>query len=173
MFYGYLIQLVLLSFFTLFLFFFLLFYLKISFYSGITLFHFSLKFLLVCFWPCWVFISLSGLSPAVASRARVFVRVLKLLISGEKNHLSFVGASLAVEQGSRELRLSCCGLDRAQLLLGTWNLPRPGIEPVSSAIAAGFLPTVSPGKSWSTFRFTEKLRSTESSCLPFTSFHLP
>ena len=96
-----------------FFFFFLLFYFKINFYSEISLFHFSFKFLLVYFWPCWVFNSLSGLSLVVASRALVFVRVLKLLISGKKNHLSFVVASLAVEQGSRELRLSCCGLDRA------------------------------------------------------------
>ena len=28
-----------------------------------------------------------------------------------------------------------------------WNLPRPGIEPTSSALAGGFLPTVPPGKS--------------------------
>ena len=28
-----------------------------------------------------------------------------------------------------------------------WNLPGPGIEPVSPALAGGFLPTASPGKS--------------------------
>ena len=28
-----------------------------------------------------------------------------------------------------------------------WNLPGPGIEPVSSALAGGFLSTVPPGKS--------------------------
>ena len=28
-----------------------------------------------------------------------------------------------------------------------WNLPRPGIEPLSSALAGGFLSTVPPGKS--------------------------
>ena len=31
--------------------------------------------------------------------------------------------------------------------LGTWNLPRPGIKPVSPALAGGFLSTVPPGKS--------------------------
>ena len=28
-----------------------------------------------------------------------------------------------------------------------WNLPRPGIEPMSPALAGGFLSTVPPGKS--------------------------
>ena len=32
-----------------------------------------------------------------------------------------------------------------------WNLPRPGIEPVSPALAVGFLSTVPPGKSHSDF----------------------
>ena len=35
----------------------------------------------------------------------------------------------------------------AQLLLGTYNLPRPGIEPVSSTLAGGFLSNGSPRKS--------------------------
>ena len=44
-----------------------------------------------------------------------------------------------------ELRLSTCGA-WAQLLCGTWDLPRPGLEPVSPALAGGFLTTVPPGK---------------------------
>lgn len=32
-------------------------------------------------------------------------------------------------------------------LAGTWNLPGPGREPVSSALAGGLLTTGSPGKS--------------------------
>ena len=36
---------------------------------------------------------------------------------------------------------------RAWLLRGLWNLPRAGIEPVSPALAGGFLTTGSPGKS--------------------------
>ena len=42
--------------------------------------------------------------------------------------------------------LSSCGA-QAQLLPGLWNLPRPGIEPVSLALAGGFLSTAPPGKS--------------------------
>ena len=42
-------------------------------------------------------------------------------------------------------RLSCCG-SRAQLLRGMWDLPRPGLEPVSPALAGGFSTTAPPGK---------------------------
>ena len=50
--------------------------------------------------------------------------------------------------GSRALehRLSSCGT-WASLLPGTWDLRRPGLEPVSPALAGGFLTTVPPGKS--------------------------
>ena len=34
----------------------------------------------------------------------------------------------------------------AQLLSGMWNLPGPGIEPMSPALAGGFFTTESPGK---------------------------
>ena len=42
--------------------------------------------------------------------------------------------------------LSSCGA-RALLLHGMWDLPRPGLEPVSPALAGGFLTTVPLGKS--------------------------
>ena len=42
--------------------------------------------------------------------------------------------------------LSSCG-SRAQLLRGMWDLPRPGLEPVSPALAGRFLTTTPPGKS--------------------------
>ena len=44
-----------------------------------------------------------------------------------------------------ELRLSSGGA-WAGLLRGMWDLPGPGIEPVSPALAGGFLTTVPPGK---------------------------
>ena len=49
--------------------------------------------------------------------------------------------------GSRvlESRLGSCGA-RAQLPLGMWDLPGPGLEPMSPALAGGFLTTVPPGK---------------------------
>ena len=45
-----------------------------------------------------------------------------------------------------ESRLSSCGA-RAWLLHGMWDLPGPGNEPMSSALAGIFLTTVPPGKS--------------------------
>ena len=42
--------------------------------------------------------------------------------------------------------LSSCGA-LAQLLHGMWDLPRPGIEPVSPMLAGRFLTTAPPGKS--------------------------
>ena len=51
------------------------------------------------------------------------------------------GASIVVAR-----RLSSCGA-RALLLRGMWDLPGPGIEPVSPALAGGFLTTAPPGKS--------------------------
>ena len=47
-----------------------------------------------------------------------------------------------------ECRLSSCGA-RAQFPHGTWNPPRQGIEPMSPALASGFLTTGLPGKSMS------------------------
>ena len=50
--------------------------------------------------------------------------------------------------GSQALdhRLSSCGA-QASLLHGMWDLPGPGLEPVSPALAGGFLTTAPPGKS--------------------------
>ena len=50
--------------------------------------------------------------------------------------------------GSRALehRLSSCGA-RAQLLRSMWDLPGPGLKPMSPALAGGFLTTATPGKS--------------------------
>ena len=42
-------------------------------------------------------------------------------------------------------RLSSCG-SRAQPLRGMWDLPRPGLEPVSLALAGRFSTTAPPGK---------------------------
>ena len=54
-------------------------------------------------------------------------------------------ASLVAEHKLQTRRLSNCG-SRAQLLHGMWDLPGPGLEPVSPALAGGFLTTAPPGK---------------------------
>ena len=54
-------------------------------------------------------------------------------------------ASLVAEHRLQTRRLSSCG-SRAQLPRGMWDLPRPGLEPVSPALAGRFSTTVPPGK---------------------------
>ena len=54
-------------------------------------------------------------------------------------------ASLVAEHGLQTRRLSSCG-SRAQLLLGMWDLPRPGLESVCPALAGRFSTTAPPGK---------------------------
>ena len=56
-----------------------------------------------------------------------------------------VTASPVAEHGLQTRRLSSCGA-RAQLLRGMWDLPRPGLEPVSPASAGRFPTTAPPGK---------------------------
>ena len=56
-----------------------------------------------------------------------------------------VTASLVVEHRLQTCRLSNCG-SRTQLLRGMWDLPRPGLEPVSPALAGRLPTTAPPGK---------------------------
>ena len=56
-----------------------------------------------------------------------------------------IAASLVAEHRLQTRRLSNCG-SRAQLLCGMWDLPRPGLEPVSPALAGRFSTTAPPGK---------------------------
>ena len=59
-------------------------------------------------------------------------------------------ASLVAEHRLQTRRLSNCG-SRAQPLHGTWDPPRPGLEPVSPALAGRLSTTVPPGKPESLF----------------------
>ena len=59
-----------------------------------------------------------------------------------------VAASLVAEHRLQTRRLSSCG-SWAHLLRGMWDLPGPGLEPVSPALAGRFSTTAPPGKpSW-------------------------
>ena len=70
--------------------------------------------------------------------------------------LLVAGASLVVEHGLQGTQASgaaahglrSCGMQAYQLLRGMWDLPRPGIEPMSPALAGGFFTTESPVKPW-------------------------
>ena len=56
-----------------------------------------------------------------------------------------IAASPAVEHRLQTRRLSNCG-SRAQPLCSMWDLPRPGLEPVSPALAGRLSTTAPPGK---------------------------
>ena len=56
-----------------------------------------------------------------------------------------IAASFVAEHRLQTCRLSNCG-SRAQLLRGLWDLPRPGLEPVSPALAGRFSTTAPPEK---------------------------
>ena len=56
-----------------------------------------------------------------------------------------IAASLVAEHRLQTRRLSNCG-SRAQLLCGMWDLPRPGLEPASPALAGRLSTTAPPGK---------------------------
>ena len=98
-------------------------------------------YLFIYFWLCWVFISVRGLSPVVASGGHSSLRCAGLSLS----------RPLVAEYSLQTRRLSSCG-SRAQLLRGTWDLPRPGLEPVSPASAGRLSTTAPPGKP-RTFKF--------------------
>ena len=56
-----------------------------------------------------------------------------------------IAASLVAEHRLQTRRLSNCG-SRAQLLRGTWDPPRPGLKPVSPALAGRPSTTAPPRK---------------------------
>ena len=56
-----------------------------------------------------------------------------------------IAASPVAEHRLQTRKLSNCG-SRAQMLRGRWDLPRPGLEPVSPALAGRFSTTAPPGK---------------------------
>ena len=58
-----------------------------------------------------------------------------------------IAASLVAEHRLQTRRLSNCR-SRAQLLRGMWDPPRPGLEPMSPALAGRLPTTAPPGKPW-------------------------
>ena len=93
-------------------------------------------YLFIYLWLCWVFVSVRGLSPVAASGGHSSSRRTRPLT---------IVASLVAEHRLQMCRLSSCG-SRAQLLRGMWDLPRPGLEPVTPALAGRFSTTAPPGK---------------------------
>ena len=61
-----------------------------------------------------------------------------------------ITASPVAEHRLQTHRLSSCG-SWAQPLRGMWDPPRPGLEPMSPALAGRFSTTAPPGKPWLCF----------------------
>ena len=105
---------------------------------------------------CWVFVAARRLSLVAASGGYSSLRcmcfslqwLLLLQSTGSRCEGSVVVAHRLSSCGSwpLECRLSSCGA-RAQLFHGMWDLPGPGLEPASPALAGGPSTTVPPGKS--------------------------
>ena len=70
-----------------------------------------------------------------------------------------IAASLVAEHRLQRRRLSSFG-SRAQLHRGMWDLPRPGLEPVSPALAGRFSTTAPPGKPSSIIHNSHKVEIT-------------
>ena len=108
--------------------------------------YFFNLFYFIYFWLRQVFVAACGLSLVPASDSSLWcagfsLRWLLLLQSTGSRHVGFSSC------GSRALehRLSSCGAP-AQLLRSMWDLPRPGLKPMSLALAGGFLTTAPPGR---------------------------
>ena len=101
----------------------------------------SVFFVLFCLFVC-LFLAVLGLRfcarafSSCGERGPLFIAVRGPLT---------IAASLVAEHRIQTRRLSSCG-SRAQLLRGMWDLPEPGLEPVSPALAGGFSTTAPPGK---------------------------
>ena len=65
-----------------------------------------------------------------------------------------IAASLVAEHRLQTRRLSNRG-SRPQLLRGMWDLPRPGLEPMSPAFAGRLSTTAPPGKPSLLFRLRD------------------
>ena len=80
-----------------------------------------------------------------------------------------IAASLVAEHRLQTRRLSNCG-SRAQLLRGMWDLPRPGLEPVSPALAGRFSTTAPPGKPFAVLLSHQSSRQAHWKLLFFISY---
>ena len=118
-----------------------------SYGSSIFRFFFFNFILFIYLWLCWVFVSVRGLSLVVASGATLH----------HGTRASHYRGLSCWEHRLQTRRLSNCG-SWAQLLRGMWDLPRPGHEPMSPALAGRFSTTAPPGKP-PIFRFLRNLHS--------------
>ena len=86
-----------------------------------------------------------------------------------------IAASPVAEHRLQTRRLSNCG-SRAQSLRGTWDPPRPGLEPMSPALAGRLSTTAPPGKPWFFFfdgsRRVRKITASHGACVGRSSVNM-
>ena len=104
---------------------------------------FGFCFVLFCL-ICFIYLFMAVLGPRFCVRAFSSCGKRGLLFIAVRGPLT-TAASLVVDHRLKTRRLSNCG-SRAQLLCGMWDLPRPGLEPVSPASAGRLATTAPPGK---------------------------
>ena len=120
-------------------------------------FQFCIPFIYSFFKNKFIQLSLAALGLRCCARAFSSCSEQGLLLVAVCG-LLIVMASLVVEHRLQVRRwalehgLSSCGA-QAQLLCSMWDLPRPGIEHMSPALAGGFLTTAPPRKSLYSFYF--------------------
>ena len=100
------------------------------------LFFFHLFILFIYFWLCWVFVAAYGFSLVAASMGYSLLWCVGF---------SLQWLLLLQSTGSR-LAGSVVTVHGLSLLRGMWDIPGPGLEPVSPALAGRFLTTAPPGK---------------------------
>ena len=107
-------------------------------------FFFFLQLGFFCLFVCFIYLFLAVLGLRFCARAFSSCGKWGPLFIAVRGPLTIV-ASLLAEHRLQTRKLSSCG-SRAQLPRGMWDLPRPGLEPVSPALAGRFSTTVPPGK---------------------------
>ena len=95
------------------------------------------RFLKICFWLHCVFIAVQRLSLVTVSGAALWLWCL--VFSWQ--------CCFCRAQALGGVGIERCGA-RAELFCDVWNLPGPGVEPMSPALAGGLLTTRPQGKSW-------------------------
>ena len=124
--------------------------LSTSLSQSISLFFFN-KFIylfIYLVWLLWVFVAAHGLSLVAASRGYSQLRCTGFSLQGHLLLWSTGSRRTGFRScGSRALErsLSSCGA-QAQLLHDMWDLPGPGLEPMSPAWAGRFSTTAPPRK---------------------------
>ena len=98
------------------------------------------------FWLCWVFVSVRGLPPVAASGGHSSSRRAGLSLSRplllRSTGFRRTGSAIVARGPSHS---AACGTFPDQGS-NPWDLPRPGLEPVSPALAGRFSTTAPPGK---------------------------